>query len=283
MILIVESGATKSDWRVIDTIGKRVADTFILPGINVSAMPMQSVIEILGTGLGRIEGQIKEIYLYVAGVVTKDVCKRISDFILTLHPSASIDIQNDMIAAARAVCGKGEGIVAIMGTGSNAGFYNGSTLCQKTLSGGYILGDYGSASVLGRMFITDYLAKDVPELIADNFDREFKYSYEDIIDNVYYRSAPSRFLGSLAPFILSCYNDSSYVHELVDSNFRLFIDTTLSKYDTTSYPVGIVGGFGYAARDIFTKLCSESGIHISTYIKSPIEVLIKQITEKIHD
>lgn len=283
MILIVESGATKSDWRVIDNIGKRVADTFILPGINVSAMPMQSVIEILGTGLGRIEGQIKEMYLYVAGVVTKDVYRRISDFILTLHPSASIDIQNDMIAAARAVCGKGEGIVAIMGTGSNAGFYNGSTLCQKTLSGGYILGDYGSASVLGRMFITDYLAKDVPELIADNFDREFKYSYEDIIDNVYYRSAPSRFLGSLAPFILSCYNDSSYVQKLVDSNFRLFIDTTLSKYDTTSYPVGIVGGFGYAARDIFTKLCSESGIRISSYVKSPIEVLIKQITEKIHE
>lgn len=279
MNLIIESGATKSDWRIVGESGYKTPN-FLLPGINLSAMPETAIKGILSEGLDRIDGEPDAIYLYAAGVVTEEINSSLSSFIHSKFPSAKVDIQNDLVAAARAVCGlNGKGIVAIMGTGSNAGFYDGNRLVSKTLSGGYILGDYGSASVLGRMFVTDYLSGDVPNEIALGFEKEFGYSYEDIINNVYYGESPSRFLGSFAPFLMRQYYSCGYIRSLADRNFRLFIETTLKKYDTESYSVGVVGGFGYAYQEIFANICEEHKIRISNFIKNPIDILITQLSD----
>ena len=273
MIIIVESGATKSDWRKIDKDGTIVSQS-LHRGTNVSSMKMETIKSILAEGLESMQASCEDrFYLYTAGVITEEIRKELKDHIMSLVNFKDLDIQNDLVGAARGALGHQSGVAAIMGTGSNTCFYDGKQVSQTVYSGGFILGDDGSASVLGRMFITDYLKKLIPEDVASDFESKYDCSYMSIVENVYRGPAPAGYLGGFAPFIISHYNNP-YIKEMVDKNFRNFIERSLKTYDTDTYPVGVIGGFGYACRDIFIPMCEEAGIRISRIIKEPVEGLI---------
>lgn len=273
MIIIVESGATKSDWRKIDKDGTIVSQS-LHHGTNVSSMKMETIKSILAEGLESIQASCEDrFYLYTAGVITEEIRKELKDHIMSLVNFKDLDIQNDLVGAARGALGHQSGVAAIMGTGSNTCFYDGKQISQSVYSGGFILGDDGSASVLGRMFITDYLKKLIPEDVALDFESKYDCSYMSIVENVYRGPAPAGYLGGFAPFIISHYNNP-YIKDMVDKNFRNFIERSLKTYDTDTYQVGVIGGFGYACRDIFIPMCEEAGIRISRIIKEPVEGLI---------
>ena len=273
MIIIVESGATKSDWRKIDKDGTIVSQS-LHRGTNVSSMKMETIKSILAEGLESMQASCEDrFYLYTAGVITEEIRKELKDHIMSLVNFKDLDIQNDLVGAARGALGHQSGVAAIMGTGSNTCFYDGKQVSQTVYSGGFILGDDGSASVLGRMFITDYLKKLIPEDVASDFESKYDCSYMSIVENVYRGPAPAGYLGGFAPFIISHYNNP-HIKDMVDKNFRNFIERSLKTYDTDTYPVGVIGGFGYACRDIFIPMCEEAGIRISRIIKEPVEGLI---------
>lgn len=273
MIIIVESGATKSDWRVLDDGGVQVA-RHLLHGTNVSSMRLEKVKEILSAGLKEVGASDGDsFYLYTAGVVTDPIREELARHLMSEVQLADLDIQNDLIGAARGALGRSAGVAAIMGTGSNACFYDGVSVSQKVYSGGFILGDDGSASVLGKLFIMDYIKNLIPEDVARDFESRYDASYMSIVENVYRGASPAGYLGSLAPFIMSHYANP-HIKRMVDGNFQAFIDKSLKSYDTVSYPVGIVGGFGYACKDIFMELCEKAGIRVAGFIKEPIEGLI---------
>lgn len=274
MILLVESGATKSDWRLVDDFGK-VISRHLYAGMNVSTIKMERIKEVLSKGIVESgAGAQDSFYLYTAGIVTDEIRKELKDFILSVVPFKNFDIQNDLVGAARSVLGHNSGIAAIMGTGSNTCFYDGKTVSQRVMSGGFIIGDDGSGATLGKMFLTDYIKNLIPEDVAMDFASKFDASYPAIVENVYRSQAPSGYLGSLAPFILSHYNNP-YIKKMVDENFQRFIDRSLKCYDTNRYPVGVVGGFGYANKEIFTELCNKSGVRLAGFLPEPIEGLIK--------
>ena len=268
MKVLVESGATKSEWRVIGT-----GEKFFLPGTNVSSMRIDDVKTVIAEGLGRFSETPQGFYLYTAGVVTSEIFSLLRDFIRGISPVADIDIQDDLVGAARGVLGLGSGVVAIMGTGSNACFYDGKSISRSVYSGGFILGDEGSASVLGKLFVADWLKNLVPQEIAREFESRFDITYASIVENVYRGTAPSRYLGSFAPFIMGYYDSSPYVRALVDGHFRAFARKSLKAYDVDHYPVGVVGGFGYACREIVSRVFAEEGIRVERFIKAPIDGL----------
>ncbi len=282
MILIVESGATKSDWRAISRDGKEMKKV-ISEGVNVSTMKAGTIREIILTTIKKIISEtdaqfahegVSRIYFYCAGVVTEDVGAVIREAFAEAVPGASCEIGSDLIAAARAACGHSEGIAAIVGTGSNSCLYDGTQIIGRVYSGGFILGDEGSAATLGKLFIADFLKGLVPAEIAADFAARYDSDYATIVQNVYRsETSPSGYLGSLAPFIMEHY-DNDYIRELVEGNFRSFIRRSLKQYDTEHYPVGVVGGFGYALKEIFTKVANEEGVRISRFIKEPIDGLI---------
>ncbi|MBQ2102070.1 MAG: hypothetical protein II479_00725 [Bacteroidales bacterium] len=277
-IILVESGATKSEWRVLERGGKEVK-RFFRAGMNVSTMRMEDVQATLAEAVGR-EGLMNAggFYLYTAGIVTPEVRRMVENLLREHFRIGDVDIQNDLTGAARAACGHGPGIAAILGTGSNTCFYDGEQLTQKVYSGGYVIGDEGSGASLGKRFLADYIKGLVPEPLATDFAREFDASYAGIVQGVYRSASPSGYLGSLAPMILRHY-DHPYAKDLVDRNFQDFIDRSLLRYDVAAYPVGIVGGFGWACRDILRPLCEKAGIRISRFIQAPIEGLCAYHTE----
>ncbi|MBQ1718508.1 MAG: hypothetical protein II031_05065 [Bacteroidales bacterium] len=270
--IIVESGATKSDWRVLGGDGREVK-RFLRAGTNVSSMKLEDIKATLteafaSEGLDKAAG----FYLYTAGVVTPEIADELVNHLRSLAQIDEIEINNDLMGAARGACGHEPGIAAILGTGSNTCFYDGSTLSQKVYSGGYVIGDEGSGASLGKLFLADFIKGLVPDEIARDFAKEFDSSYAGIVQGVYRSASPSGYLGSLAPFILRHYSHP-YAKALVDKNFQSFIDRSLLRYDTARYPVGIVGGFGWACKDIITPLLDNAGIKVSRFIKAPIEGL----------
>ena len=280
MRVIIESGATKSDWRVVSAAGEEMA-RFAASGTNVSTMPMSAVEAVVRDVCGQIIEQgiaIDAVYMYTAGVVTAGVRTALMQTFQSIFAGATVEIEDDLTAAARATCGHRAGIVAILGTGSNSCQFDGEKIVKRIYSGGFILGDEGSAATLGKLFIADLLKGLVPKYIADDFVSRYQYDYAAIVENVYHSTtSPSAFLGGLAPFILEYYNDA-YIRTLVDDNFRAFIRRSLKQYDVDRYPVGVVGGFGNALKSIFSEIATQEGITLSRFISSPIEELIKYHT-----
>jgi len=272
-IIIVESGATKSDWLVLDANGNTLK-RFNCPGINVSTMKGEDIGRII---TGAFNEEIRDVkaesfLMYTAGVVSGEVRTAIASIVKGVSGITDTDVQDDLMGAARAVCGHNPGIAAILGTGSNACFYDGRSVNRKVYSGGFILGDEGSAATLGRLFLSDLIKGMVPGALAEEFGKEFDASYAGIVKGVYRSVSPSAYLGSIAPFVVRHASDP-YVRSLLLGNFRSFIERVLLQYDTASYPVGIVGGFAWACRDWLLPLLEQNGIRVSKIIEAPIEGL----------
>ena len=273
--IICESGATKADWRVVED-GKQTARV-LTGGTNVSAMRADAVLEVIReAGAALPEGPYDGVHFYTAGVVTDEILEWLLPALQQAFACPDVEVQNDLTAAARAACGHAPGIAAILGTGSNSCQYDGEKIVRRVCAGGFILGDDGSASVIGKLFIADYIKNLVPEDLAREFDEAFPgMDYPTIVTNVYHSSgSPSAWLGAFCPFLLSHYSHP-YVKQLVDGSLRAFIERSLLQYETDRYPVGIIGGFGNALKEILTPLLEERGIRIRAFIPSPIDELIR--------
>ena len=273
-IIICESGATKADWRVIENGIQK--ETALSAGMNVSTMKADIIEGIIKEAAERLpDGEYDAIHFYTAGVITPVIQTELEKVLRRYFKAAFVEIQTDLVASARAACGHEPGIAVIMGTGSNSCQWDGEKIVKQVRSGGFIIGDDGSASVLGKLFISDFIKGLVPEDIAKAYADLFPHEYADIVEMVYHNAgSPSGWLGSLCPFILSHYCHP-YIKQLVDNNFKAFVNRCLKQYDIDRYPVGIIGGFGNALKDIVRPIFEESSIRIRAFIPSPIEELIK--------
>lgn len=287
MIIIVESGATKTDWCAVAADGTQYrAKT---AGMNLAVMPAEAINAIIREAVPVLNPQgetVTEVHFYAAGLIVPEGEKvpaaavNLDAELKATFPQAEMEYASDLLDAARAVCGHEPGIAAIMGTGSNSCFYDGEKIVKNVRSAGFILGDEGGGARLGKMFMSDFLKGLVPEPVASEFASEFQVDYMTVVQNVYKSAAPSKYLGEFAPWILARYDRSEYVRELVETNFRDFIERALRQYDIEKYPVGVVGGFGFHHQAIFRKVAAEYGIRFTEIIAAPIDGLVKYHTGK---
>lgn len=269
MILLVDCGATKAVWCAAD---ENRCWEVLMPGINFAHSSAEEMESRLQDAAKEFQRPVNQIWFYGAGLVSGKMEEDLQALLEDCFPGADAHCASDMVGAARAACGKRPGIAAILGTGANTCQWDGERIGRKVPSGGFIIGDEGSAAVLGRLFITDFLKDQVPAELAKAFREQFQWDYPTIVKNVYGSDAPARYLGSLAPFILQYYGKDQYVTDLVQANFRGFFERTILRYDRL--PLGVVGGFGYACRDILTEMAREYDVPISTFLTSPMEGLL---------
>ena len=276
MKIIADCGATKSEWVTIHSDGS--ISRFTTKGVNASTMSATAITDIIseaGEKISVAEQSAAEIYLYMAGIPSDELKEAIYATFQQYFPVVCLETYSDLMGAARAACGHQSGIAAIIGTGSNSCMYDGKEITKRVYSCGFILGDEGSAATLGKLFIADFLKGLIPSEIASEFSSRYPSDYATIVANVYKsEGSPSGYLGSFAPFILEHY-DNPYIKELVDGNFRSFIRRSIKQYDTDKYAVGVVGGFGFALKDIFKRVAEQESVNISRFIKSPIDGLVE--------
>lgn len=274
MKLIAESGATKTDWRLITDDGSvRCAST---AGLNPSVLDAEQIRAIIAPVMPVLnpEGRsVEEIHFYGAGLVSISAAEPLLEVLSMWYPFAQMEFHSDMLAAARALFGDGSGVVAIMGTGSNSCLYENGQIIRNIRPGGFILGDEGSGAALGKAFVSDFIKGLLPESLESDFEREYGLDYQKIVQKVYRESAPSAFLASFAPFILEKLQEP-YVKSLVEDVLEAFVVRSLKRYEPF-VKVGVVGSFGCACEPMLREVGARHGLEFTDFLKSPIEKLVE--------
>ena len=268
MILIVEAGATSTRWRAIDAAGRVTSARS--GGVNVATIARATVEERIAQAVAELNPageKLERVHFYAAGMLADEVSP--------LFPGARVECASDLLAAARAVCGHAPGIAAILGTGSNSCFFDGERIVKNVHSSGFILGDEGGGAALGRLFMADFLKGLVPQALSEEFATAFQVDYATVVRGVYQSPTPAAYLGSFAPWILSHAGEPGYARDLVVANFKAFCERCLLQYDIARWPVGVVGGFGKAAREIFEPVAAGYGIRISGFQDDIIDNLVR--------
>ena len=269
MILIADSGASTTDWRILDGQGKiEQAQTI---GFNPYYQPIEQFDrEIREVLVPQIKPEIKKIFYYGTGCSSDKNRKLIRNVLEVFFPEAHIEIWHDLLAAARALCGTDEGIACILGTGANSCYYDGTKIVDNVTSLGYILGDEGSGAYLGKKIVADYLRKDLPEKLWDQFKKRFPFDRDEILDRVYTQPMPSRFFGSFSHFIFQ-HKQEPYCYKLVYDGFSEFFEKNVMKYNRyDKIKAHFTGSVAFYFSDILRQVANDKGITLKNVLESPI-------------
>lgn len=272
MKLIADSGSTKTKFAILDS---GVITYALTDGINPYYQSGEDIVTTLRTQLlTKIArpGDVKCIEFYGAGCGPADKIAIVRDALQSVFADASIIVASDLLGAAKALCGDEPGIACILGTGSNSCHYDGEKIVQNVSSLGFIIGDEGSGAVLGKLLVADILKNQAPKSVRDKFFARYSYTPADIIDRVYRKPFPNRFLASFAPF-LSENIDVTYCHSLVYNSLKSFTDRNLRQYPA-GLPVHFTGSVAYYFRAILEDVMAASGLKIGRIIKEPMELLV---------
>lgn len=271
MRLIADSGSTKVDWRAIHSDGS--VQEITTAGINPFFMTEEQIVyELQQNLLPDISASVNEIHFYGAGVSSPEKVLVLQNCFRKVFPKARSSAYTDLLAAARALCGRKAGIAAILGTGANSCFYDGNEIKDNVPACGFILGDEGSGAVLGKKFISDYLKRQLPADLNQLFDQKYNLTYNSVIERVYRQPFPNRYLATFSVF-LHQNKKHPYVEKLLRSSFEEFFTRNIMQYEFKKYPVNLVGSVAYHYEDIIRDVAKGLGVKIGTILQSPIEGL----------
>lgn len=275
-ILIADAGSTKVDWVLISGSGD-VISKYTSDGLNALLAEIEDVEKSLSDvkeKLGDVS-PLGEIHYYGAGCATPRICDKMKEAINNTWPCSSIFVNSDLLGAARSLFADREGIACILGTGSNSCLYNGKEIAKNVPSLGYILGDEGSGSALGKRLVADAFKEQLPDNVRSKFLDNYRLSLQEILDNVYRSQAPNKFFASLVPFISqNIWNP--YIYELVHREFTTFFKRNVAMYPGAhQLKVGFIGGIAFNFEKILREAASEIGYSVADVKQSPIAGLIE--------
>lgn len=281
MILIADSGSTKTDWCVVEQ-GQLVRQIFT-KGTNPFFQSEKEISNEIATALlpQLSSTAFEEVHFYGAGCAFPDKIESVRRAIaLHLSVSGEIEVSTDMLAAARGLCGHQPGIACIMGTGSNSCYYDGKEIVSNVSPLGFILGDEGSGAVLGKLLVGNLLKNQMPSGMKEKFLKQFDLTPAEIIDRVYRRPFPNRFLASLSPFLAQNI-DVPAVRKLVLDSFKAFLKRNVMQYDYEHAPVHFIGSVAFHYKEVLAQAAEEMGVRLGTILKSPMEGLIRYHESKL--
>jgi len=272
VILIADSGSTKTHWCLVQS-GSVVREVFT-DGINPFYQTDMEIIALLQSQLvPNLECEaVEHIYFYGAGCSFPDKKILVSRALVRFFGNAIIDIQSDLLGAARSLFQHGKGIACILGTGSNSCFYDGKEILQNVSPLGFILGDEGSGAVLGKLFVADCLKNQLPDELKEKFFAQYELTPAVIMDNVYKQPFPNRFLSKFTPFLLENIEEPS-IFNLVFDSFDAFFVRNVMQYPLEDIQVGFVGSIAHYFRNTLEIVAFERGIQVSEVVQSPMEGL----------
>ena len=277
MIVIADGGATKCDWAFVEN--GVIVERMKMEGINPFSVPEEHIRKVVEEQFLPVASRydISHIWFYGAGCgFGGDIIKCV---LAHFFPTTEIFVGSDIDGAAKACCANGSGIVCILGTGvSSMQLEDG--VCTKRLPGpGYILGDEGSGTVMGRMLLSDFIYNQLPQHLYELFTSEFEITIPEIIDHTDHKPAANRFFSSFTPF-LSRHIEEEYCRNIVRYNFEQLAKRSLEQYDTEHLSVSFVGSVAAIFEDILTEVLEEYGMTKGIIVRSPIENLVKTLTNE---
>lgn len=274
MILIADSGSTKTDWCVAKD-GFTVK-RFTTQGINPYHQDERRINGIVLDELLPQTGEykLKKIVFYGSGCRDEIIPTMKNILYSAFNNNVEVEIYSDLLGAARAICGHEEGIACILGTGSNSCLYDGKKIVGNIPPLGYILGDEGSGATLGKIFINEIFKNSQMNDLKKEFLQVLKMTEGDIIDRVYRQPMANRFLASLAPFIHS-HIERHEVNEIVTENFRQFLLKNVKRYHRDDLQVSFIGSIAWHFKSQLLQSALEENVYVGSVEKSPMDGLLR--------
>lgn len=274
-ILIADSGATKCEWCLLGENKKhRVVFTQGISPYFLNAAQIEIIIR------NELLPQLKKstvtsVYYYGTGCVNRENALLVKKAIAQVFTEASISVTHDLMAAARSLCGTKKGIACILGTGSNSCYFDGKKMVKNSPGLGYVLGDEGSGASLGKKVLQYYLYHTFDEELQYKFDQKYKTSNVEVLENVYKKPFPNRYLATFTLFLAE--NRGHYMIEnIIEDGLNDFFFTHLCKYgESWKYPINFVGGVAWGFRDVVKELCATYEFECGRILKNPMEGLIE--------
>ena len=268
-ILIANGGSTKIDWTIVSGISQK---TFRSPGINPVLWDIGKIEQMLQEGLPHeILSDVESVYFYGAGCLGRSAEKMQEALMRVVAHDAEIEVESDLLGAARALFGNERGIACILGTGSNSALYDGKEIISNIHPLGYILGDEGSGASIGKHFLNALYKGRLPESLRKDFETETGLTYDDVIDHVYRQPMANKFLASLVIFVSKRRKECA---ELLNEEFENFIEKDILPYNHCELPVGIVGGVGYEFYEELKEIFLRHRLKLNKVVARPMENLV---------
>ncbi len=271
--IIADSGATKCQWTVVLGNQKKTINTI---GISPYFLTTEHIITTINKGFNKKvdTGIIDAVYFYGTGLSNPLNVIAIKKALKTTFPKATLDIQTDLVAVARATCKHDKGVACILGTGSNTGFYNGKKIAKNSPGLGYVLGDEGSGAYLGKKVLQYYLYKTFDEELMHSFESKYQINKDQILDAIYKQPLPNRYMASFAQF-LSEHRGHYMIENIIEDGINDFFFAHLNKLNESwLYPIHFAGSIAYVFRDVIKQLATAYELEIGSIVKSPMEGLI---------
>lgn len=269
--LIADSGATNTEWRVLDGNSVKAFSTEGVSPVQIKPAKIKTIIN--KQVLPAAGADVEQIWFYGAGVVG-DLKDTMEEIFKQAFPKAAVSVESDMLAACRALFGDTPGIACILGTGSNCCYWDGKQIASTGHAGGYILGDEGSGANMGKRFISDYIKDLVPDALVREFDKRYHLTYADIVSKVYREEAPSRFLASFSTFIGE-HQNHPYMKNLIMESLQNFVSRNVMRYEPRRNPVGFVGSVAEAYQHFIHQIFKTAGLKLGPLCPKPIEGLVR--------
>lgn len=276
--LIADSGSTKTEWCILKNTKKTLFTTVGMSPYFVNAQQIEQII------LAEVfpflkKNLVTEVYFYGTGCKNPANIKMFKKVFTMLFPGASVVVDNDLSGAAKALCGHEKGIACILGTGSNSCYYNGKKIVKNSPGLGFILGDEGSGAYLGKKVVQHYLYNIFDADLRARFDAKFVTTETEIIESVYKKPLPNRYLASFAIFLAE--NRGHYMIEnIIEDGINDFFYTHIISYrESEKLPVHFTGGIAFGFKEVVKELCMNYGFQPGIILRSPMEGLIKYHSE----
>ncbi len=273
-ILIADSGATKCEWCLINNGRKK---SIFTTGISPYFLSQDQIINLLQFELvpNLKKAVVDEVYFYGTGLGHEENKNIVLGALKKIFLKTKITVNTDMLAAARALCGNEKGISCILGTGSNSCYYNGKRIVKSGASLGYILGDEGSGAYLGKKVLQYYLYNTFDEDLKFRFEAQFVTSAQEILENVYKKPMPNKYLASFTIFLAE--NRGHYmVENIIEDGLNDFFFYHLHKYsESWTNPINFIGSVAYGFKDVLKDLCNSYELELGTVLKSPMQGLVR--------
>lgn len=266
--LIADSGFTKTDWRLLLEDGS--IEQARTAGISPYYQTEAEILVVIEDVYAQLPVSVDEIFYYGTGCSSRENRNKIGDLLQKYYTNAKIDVNHDLLAAARSLCGEEPGIACILGTGTNSCYYDGQKITQNIPSLGWAIADEGGGTYLGKTLVTDNYRNDMPEDLQKIFKATFGLTKEQFLVHVYQEPMPGRFLAGFAKFI-SQHINHPYLYQLVANGFDVFIKKNVLKYEShQEVPVHFTGSVAYYFGSILRQVAEKHNLHVKHITEHPI-------------
>ncbi|MEC5157763.1 BadF/BadG/BcrA/BcrD ATPase family protein [Chryseobacterium sp. MP_3.2] len=275
MIAIIDGGSTKCDWMILENSGSLNLKTTTLgfnPNITNTDFISQEIDK--NEELFFLKNHIEKVFFYGSGCGTEHNAKKVETEFIKTFPEAEISIKEDMTAAAYAAYNGNPAIVGILGTGSNSCFFDGQKIRTDLPSLGFLIGDEGSGSALGKHLLRRYFMKKLPKDLEEDFIQTYRLSIEDAIKNMYHNPRANAYLGEFNKFIADR-KKHPYFQNMVFDELKNYLDYQVLPYpESGEVEVNCIGYIAFIYEDILRAAAAELNLTIGKVVQKPIESLV---------